>query len=113
MKEEILNRCGNSTDIIIRTINLKNNVIDCIYSETLSSSSAITNYVLKPISELIIENKNIANTTIINLIKNLLTGSSINELKSIDEAIKNIFLGYTIIIINNKNILSIETKAQS
>lgn len=111
MKEEILNRCGNSTDIIIRTINLKNNVIDCIYSETLSSSSAITNYVLKPISELIIENKNIANTTIINLIKNLLTGSSINELKSIDEAIKNIFLGYTIIIINNKNILSIETKA--
>ena len=56
MKEEILSKCGNSTDIIVRTINLKNNKIDCIYSETLSSSSSITNYVLRPISKLIIEN---------------------------------------------------------
>ena len=63
------------------------------------------------INVLIIENKEISNISITNLIKNSLTGSSTNELKKIDDAIKSIFLGYTIIIINDKEILSIETKA--
>ena len=55
MKEEIIKKCGNSTDIVKRTIKMGSNTIDIIYIESLCSSSFISDFVLRPLSEIIIE----------------------------------------------------------
>lgn len=110
MKEEILKACGESTDISTRTINIDENIIDYIYSEALSSSDSITEFILRPISEMLINKSDKKN--IKDLIKNILTGASCKELNDTKEAIENIFLGHTILIINNKFLISVETRAQ-
>ena len=98
MKEEIINKC-KSSDILSRTVYKDNLVIDIIYCETLTDSSLIEKYILRPL--------NYINNSFIST----LTSGTVNTLKSVDDAVKQIYFGFTIIIINNKEILSIETKA--
>lgn len=109
MKNEILEKCGNSSDITVRTIKVSNNTIEIVYSETLSSSDLITNFILKPISEIVISAKE--EKGINSLIKDSLTASSCKEINTSDDAISDIFLGHSIIIINNNYLISVETKA--
>lgn len=109
MLEEISKLCGDSADLVKRTINIGINKIDIIYSEALCSSSFIADFVLKPLSEIIIEENSSDNFYL--LVKNSLTGSSCKELTDLNMAIEMLFLGSTIVIINNKEIISIETRA--
>lgn len=109
MKEEIIRACGDSADLVKRTINISNNKIDIIYSEALCSSSFIADFVLRPLSEIIIEENH--NQDFFSLIKNSLTGSSCSVLNDLNEALERLFLGSTIIIINDKEIISVETRA--
>ena len=109
MLEDISKLCGDSADLVKRTINIGINKIDIIYSEALCSSSFIADFVLKPLSEIIIEENSSGNFYL--LVKNSLTGSSCKELTDLNMAIEMLFLGSTIIIINNKEIISIETRA--
>ena len=95
MKEELIRICGNSTDIITRKINRNNYSIDIIYCETLTNSSLIDQNIIKP---LLFDNKY------------LITSSNIKKINTLKEASDFIFLGFTIIIINNKKIYGIETK---
>jgi len=108
MKDEILRLCGNSDDLIFRLLEINNNKIEIIYSEALCSSTMITEFVLKPISEIIIVEND---RDIYSLIKNSLTGASCTNVENIDEAVKRIFLANTIIIINNKDIICVETRS--
>ncbi len=101
MKDEILSICDKSEDILYRTITINNIKIDIIFCETLTNSSLIDEYILKPIKHI----KNVNN------IENYLTGSSIKRIYNIDNAIKELFLGCTIVIIDNRRILSVETKS--
>lgn len=109
MKEEILKRCGNSCDIATRLIKIKEDSIDLIYTEALASSDLITEFILFPISKIIITDASNNNT--LDLIKNSLTGASCKVLDTIDDAVEKMFLGYAILIINNKDILAVETRA--
>lgn len=106
MQEEIIKQCGNSTDLIKRTINKDNITIDLYYIETLTDSEIITNSILIPLSNLIINNKNI-----LELIMSTIANPSLKAINNINKAINDLHQGNTIIIINNKELLSIETKA--
>lgn len=99
MKEDIIKKCNYSKDIMTRTIKKDNYIIEIIFCETLINSSDIEKYILKPL------NRNEKN------IKNIITTGNIKEVKNIDDATKELFLGSTIIIINNNEIISVETKA--
>ena len=100
MNEELMSLCNNSVDILSRTIEKNNYKVDIIYCETLTSSSLIEEFIIKPL--VFVQD--------INNIKNVLTGNSVKDVDNLDIAVKEIFLGNTIIIVNNK-VLSIETKA--
>ena len=99
MKEEIIKRCNYSNDIMARTIKKDNYVVEIIFCETLINSSDIEKYILKPLNS----NEND--------IENIITSGNLKEINSIEKATEELFLGSTIIIINNNQILSIETKA--
>ena len=99
MKEEIIKLCNNSKDILNRTIKKNNIVIDIIFCESLTDTSLIEKYILKPI------NNNQGQ------IEDIITSSNINIIKSVEEASNILFEGSTLIIINNTKIYSIETKA--
>lgn len=109
MKDEILKLCGNSADLIQRTIVMAKNKIDIIYCESLCSSSFIADFVLRPLSEIIIEDN--YNNDIFSLIKHSLTGGSCSVLKDVNEALERLFLASTIIIINDSEIIAVETRA--
>ena len=109
MKDEIFKICGESTDITTRTIHIDNNTIDYVYSEALSSGEAITDFILKPLSMIVIDNKK--SLSINELVKDCLTGASCREVHDITEAVNDIFLGRTVVIVNNSYILSVETRA--
>lgn len=95
MKEKILNECHNSSDILTRNININNLYIDIIYCETLSQSYIIENNILKPL----ILNNNF-----------FITSPTLKEIQ-VKDASTLLFQGFTIIIINNNKIYSIESKA--
>ena len=100
MKEEILKLCGNSEDILARSINKNNYQLDIIFCETLSKSSDIDKLILNPLN--INDNKDI---------EKVITAGTLKELNSVLEAADQLFLGHTVIILNNSKIYSIETKA--
>lgn len=99
MKEEIIKKCNDSSDILTRTIKKDNYILDIIHCETLSNSSLIEKYILKPLNE---SNGNI---------EEIITSGSLKTISNIDDAVNKIFLGFTIVIINNSKIIAIETKA--
>ncbi len=101
MREELLLLCNNSKDILTRTIKKNNIKVDIIYCETLTSSKLIETFIIKPL--IFIKDTN--------NIENILGGNSVKELTNLNKASYEIFFGNTIVIINNKKIYSIETKA--
>lgn len=101
MREELLLLCNNSKDILTRTIKKNNRKVDIIYCETLTSSKLIETFIIKPLI-FIKDTNNIENT---------FGGNSVKEIVNIDKASYEIFFGNTIVIIDNKKIYSIETKA--
>lgn len=110
MKDEILKKCGNSADLVQRTINICSNKVELIYCESLCSSDSINDFILKPLSNIIIENTN--QSDVFFLVNQALAGGSCNILKSIDEALEKIFLACSILIINNSQIISVETRGK-
>lgn len=98
MLEEILKLCDKKEDILNRTIECGSKKVSIVYCETLTDSSLIEKYIIKPL-------KNHKGN-----IKEEITSSHIKEIKGLDEALTEIFHGSTIIIIDNKELLSIETK---
>lgn len=106
--DEILKSLNYSTDIITREITILNKKINIIYNETLTDNTLIKDFIIKPISSIIINNK--TTTNLFHLIKNTLTSSSI-KIINYNEIIDKIFQGNTIIIIDN-NYIAVETKAK-
>lgn len=97
MKDKIINLCGNSSDILTRSISINNQNIDIIFCETLTNSSIINQNIIKP---LLLNDKYI------------ITSSNFKRINSLKEASDLIFMGFTTVIINNKDIFCIETKKE-
>ena len=104
MIEEIKKICGNSSDLITRILKIDNIKIDILYCETLSSSTTISNFILKPLEFL--NKKNISFDDVINNI----SSPSYTTVENISDTPIYVFNGFTILVIDNKKIIAIETK---
>ncbi len=104
---------GNSSDLIIKNINISNNEIVIIFNEVLSSSKLINNFILKPISNFVIENKHkkIEPDSLYNNLLNVFSGTNILESDNYQEMIQLIFNGFCVVLFGKKYI-AIEVKAE-
>jgi len=103
----IKQKTGNSSDLIIRDMLVQNKKINIIFNETLSSSNDITEIILKKISNI----NNYNNEDLYNLIYNLLPASNVIKITTEEDILKNIFNGFAIIIIDINKYLAIECKS--
>ena len=100
--KNILNNINNISDLITKEIKINNNIINIILIETICNSEIINNYVLRRIDELE------KNNNILEYFLNNIPSINIKKIK-LDEALPLLLNGFTIIILNNKDILAIET----
>lgn len=107
--EQIKKDTGNSPDIIIRNIKINNEDIPMIFSETLSSSISINDFILKSISNLNI-NQNSTTNLKEELLKTL-SATNVLEITTYKEILNLIYKGFTILLIEKNKYLAIETKA--
>lgn len=106
--EQIKKDTGSSPDIIIRNIKINNQDIQIVFSETLSSSITINDFILKSISNLNIQNKN--TTDLFQELLKTLSGTNIIEITTYNEIIDLIYKGFTILLIDKNKYLAVETK---
>jgi len=104
--KRIQNEFSKTPDLIIKKIKLSLlDVIYVVYLESVSSGDKVNDYILKNLSTLSTsKNKKIPN------IDSIIPGPNTKEIKNEDEIEFYLTNGFTIII-RNKNILAIETKA--
>ncbi len=104
--ERLKNDSNNDDDYIYKTIKLGKNTIDIVNIETITSSSDINNFILKRISFL----DNLKVNDLIDYLYNYLPTTSINKIKDYEALKDKLLNGYTILIINQNNILAVETR---
>lgn len=94
----------NSSDIIIRELNINKKTIYLIFSEVLCDGQYINDFILKKLTYIKDE------TELSNKIYNYIPVNNIKEVYSFDEIINNIFQGFCVLIIDNKYLI-VEAKA--
>lgn len=97
---------SNSCDFIYRRIIINQNIIDIILIETIASSNDINDFILKKIS--LLDNYN--DKDLENYLFNYLPVISIEKLNNFNDLVDKLLNGFTIILINDKNILCAETR---
>lgn len=100
--KDILNKTNDISDLITKEIKVNNNIINIILIETICNSEIINNYLLRKIDELEKEDN------ILEYFLNNIPSINIKKVK-FDDVITLLLSGFTIIILNNKDILAIET----
>ena len=98
--ETLKEKTGNAPDITYKDFPLKNKIITLVYSNSVSSSSFINDFILRRLDE---EEKNLTNKNIFNFIKNYIPNNSQKEINTIDDAIYYILNGFTLIIFDDEN----------
>ena len=111
MFNKLVKMCGESFDIVSREITIGHEKVAYVYSETLSSSDSVTDFLLKPISNILLLNQNKESSDFKELIKNSITGASCKKVNNLEDAVKEIFNGHTVLVIDDSYMLAIETKA--
>ncbi len=104
--KKIKEESQNADDYIYKTIKLDNNIIEIINIETITSSSDINNFILKRISYL----NTLNSKNLLDFLYNYLPTTSISIIENYKTLKQKLLNGYTILIINNKDILGIETR---
>ncbi len=104
--ERLKKESNNATDYIYKKIKLKNNTLEIVNIETITSSSDINNFILKRISYL----DNLDEDNLKDFLYNYLPTTSISKIKDYKDLKNKLLNGYTILIINNKDLLGIETR---
>ncbi len=104
---KIKDKCGKSDDLVIRSIKIKDQDITLIFNEVLCDGSDINDFILKDISQLIINNND---HNLYSLLLNTINGNNVKELTSLEEVIDHLFKGFCIILLENK-FIAVEMKA--
>ena len=91
----------NIQDLIIKEIKIDNNLLNIISIETITQSSSINDFILRNINKI--------NGDVKEYLYNNLPCISIKKITEYNEIINLLVSGFTVILINNKDILAIET----
>ena len=103
---KLKNETCECDDIIYKDIEIGNNLVNLISIETIASSTDINNFILKKISFL----DKLRSDDLEDYLYNYLPAASTKRLNDYDALKDKLFNGFTILIINNQNILAIETR---
>lgn len=107
--EQLKKDTGQSPDIVVRYVNINNQTIAIVFNETLSSSEAINDFILKGLSNLIIEK--VDTPDLYQELLDTLSASNLVEITTYKEILNLIYKGFTILLIDNDKYLAIETRA--
>ena len=105
--KKLIDESKYADDIIIKRIEIGNNVLNIINIETITSSNDINEFILKKISYL----KNIDNFDIKNYLFNNLPTINILKVNTYSETLNLLLNGFTILIINQEEVFAIETRS--
>ena len=86
--EEMKKRTNFSPDITYKNIPINNKIITLIYSNSVSSSSSINEYILRRIDE---EKENLKTSDLYNYIKNYIPNNSMTKINTIDDYLYYLF----------------------
>lgn len=100
--KNIKNDFINYQDLIIKEIKVNESIIDIISIETITTSTSINDFILRNIN-------NINSVNIQDYLYNKLPCISIKKISEYNEIINLLVSGFTIILINNKDVLAVET----
>ncbi len=103
----IKNKCGQSDDIIVRKVKIKNSEIAIVFNEVLGNGSNINDFILKNISKLSLNEED---KDLFSLIINTISSNNVKEIKELDEVIELIFKGFCILIVENR-FIAVEARA--
>ena len=108
--KEIKQKYGNSSDLNQRIINVKGTNIGCIFLESSSQTSNISNFIIKSIVY-IEKDKNIFNN-LLKLLENKLFNCQLFTIENFDDFPYYLSSGFTIIVVDgNKKAIVMETRA--
>ena len=101
-------KTGNAPDIKIKDYPINNEIITFVYSNSVSSSSDINDFILRRLDEEI----NLTTKNLYEYFKNYIPNNSLVEINTIKDAIYYILNGFTLIIFNSEKMLAFENKAK-
>lgn len=93
-------------DFIYKKIQIGENEVYLIHIETITSSDDINNFILKRISYL----DKLSTDNLTEYLYNYLPTASIKKIKDYTDLKDKLLNGFTILVINNQNILTVETR---
>ncbi len=108
MLDKLKKDTNNCSDIIYKEIIILNNIITLIYIESINSSDSINKMILNNLSYINLEKLEFNN--LFTYLYNSLPGANLSIIKDYDDLVNKLFNGFTIIYINDKEIICIETR---
>ena len=108
---ETIKQLNNSSDLVIRKINIKSKEIALIFLEGNISDDKISNYFMKNV-DLIINFVNKKNINLFNFLENQIPNCNLKIVENIDDTFYFLSSGFTLILINDVDkCIAIETRA--
>lgn len=108
---KIKTKLGNNPELITKEYSINHSKVLIIYIENMVDGTTINDFILEYLSSDIKVKKN---TNVFDFLYTFLPVSKVSKIAKLDEIIYNLLSGFTIILStdNNKEVLSIETKAK-
>ena len=107
---EIKKRTGNAPDIKYKSFPISNKKIMLIYSNSVSSSESINDFILRRLDE---DKNNLYKKDLFSYFKYYVPNNSMSEVKAVKDAIYFILNGFTIVVFDDNNVmLAFENKAK-
>ena len=105
--ETIKKKTGNSPDIVYKDFPINKKIITLIYSNSVSSSEYINDFILRRLDE----DKNIKNKNLYAYIENYIPNNSMVKISSIKDILYYLYSGFTIILFDDGKAIAFENKS--
>lgn len=107
---EIKKRTGDAPDIKYKSFPISDKKIMLIYSNSVSSSESINDFILRRLDE---DKNNLYKKDLFSYFKYYVPNNSMSEVKTVKDAIYFILNGFTVVVFDNNNtMLAFENKAK-
>lgn len=111
--KHISSTLGNSSEIVKRTIDIKNKKIAYVYLESVSSDDKVSNFFMKDISDYVKNKKVSFFDNLFNSLENSIPNSHLNIIEKYDDVFYYLSSGYTVIFVDGEErCIAIETKSE-
>lgn len=106
---DIKEKTNYAKDVIYKDILINKEVITLIYSNSVSSSASINDFILRRLDE---DRKNIKKNKLYEYVLNYIPNNNLVEVKKNNDILYYLFSGFTIIVFENAKIIAFENKSK-